>query len=133
MQISSVGQGLGQRLLAGRRIRLELATGLVVGELDLLAVPVDHPGRELLELRPAVEVLEQVDLVAPLLILHPGEEGLARPRGRAPARGTGRVGGRGVRGGAVRGRRGRRGRYLGDGRLALADEGGDAVSVEVAA
>src|SRR5262245_65722526 len=66
-------QGLGPRRLD----RLELAAGLGVGEADLVGVPVDHAVGEVLELGPAVEVLQQSNLVALLLVLGPGEEALA--------------------------------------------------------
>ena len=74
-----VGQGLLVGLGMRRLDRLELAARLRVGQADLLGVPVDHPAGELLELGPAVEILEQPDLVPLLLILGPGEEGLAGP------------------------------------------------------
>src|SRR4051794_21670245 len=71
-----VGQGFLVRLGAALD-RLELAAGLAVGQADLLGVPVHHPAGEVLELGPAIEVLQKTDLVALLLLLGPGEERLA--------------------------------------------------------
>ena len=47
-----------------RRDRLELADRLGIGLADLVGVPFDHPAREVLELGPAIEILQEPDLVS---------------------------------------------------------------------
>ena len=82
---------------SGRLDRLELAAGLGVGQAHLVGVPVDHPAGEVLELGPAIQILEQPDLVALFLVLGPGERpcrSWADSRSRSPTatRGVGRGG-----------------------------------------
>src|SRR4051794_6986202 len=90
----SVRQRLLVGLLTGRLDGLELAAGFVIGQAHLVIVPVDHPTGEVLKLGPLVQVLQEANLVALLLVLGPGEEGLARSggvaRGVAVPRGGGR-------------------------------------------
>src|SRR5262249_11449657 len=76
----SVGQGLFVSLGLTGVDRLELAAGLGVGPADLIRVPFHHPRGEFLELGPAVQILEQADLMPLFLVLGPGEQCLARPR-----------------------------------------------------
>src|SRR5271157_1549534 len=128
--------GKRSRLSRGGLGRLNRRLGLDERLLHLFGIPLDHPRREILAFGPVADRLEQAEPVFLILLLDPGEEGLARLRRAGPI-----AGGPGARwswlclGKCVRRRMGMLRRVGGQGGMshALVNEARHPVAVEVAA